>query len=168
MGCVGHEFHAAVWCPGRDGKGSGQYWAPRAPSEQKMRNSFTLRLSIGLVLVLSPAAWGLDIVPDFVDAVGETWTDVRKGVVNQAIADWETWILDSGTVDVKVTFANAGTGGYGKATAVYDFRGWRVAAMGYNLALFGDEPLYVKVLQGKPTRLIGLFSIGKPEAKPST
>jgi hypothetical protein len=41
------------------------------------------------------------------------WTPTRLGVVNQALAEWEAVFANvNETVDVEVTFANAGTGGY--------------------------------------------------------
>jgi len=65
-----------------------------------------------LILLASTAAQALVINPSYVDAAGESWTPTRQGVIEQAIADWESLIGDEQTVNVTLTFENAGTGGY--------------------------------------------------------
>ena len=60
-------------------------------------------------------------MPTFSDSEGELWDVDRRGVVNQAIADWESKFLgiDDGaggttgaTITITFNFTNAGTGGY--------------------------------------------------------
>ncbi len=61
-----------------------------------------------VMLLLTSSAWALNIVTTYIDAEGFTWDTIKRGVMDQAIADWETWILDSQTVEVDVTFISAG------------------------------------------------------------
>ena len=70
--------------------------------------------ALGLVAALLAAggAEALQINPSFVDGAGQTWNSTRRGVISQAIEDWELWILEDQTVDVTLTFSHAGTGGY--------------------------------------------------------
>lgn len=52
------------------------------------------------------------IIPTYLDSAGQTWSPVRKGVVQQAIDDWQTDILDNHTINVTFDFTHAGSGGY--------------------------------------------------------
>lgn len=65
-----------------------------------------------VILCVAAGAQALVINPTFSNNAGETWTAARQGVINQAIADWQAVIDEDQTVDVTVTFANAGAGGY--------------------------------------------------------
>ncbi len=74
------------------------------------------RIQLGILtslLVLAAQANALTLVPTFTDGGGgQTWSAARKGVINQAISDWEAVITDSQTVNVNFDFTNAGTSGY--------------------------------------------------------
>jgi hypothetical protein len=69
---------------------------------------------------VSNASAVLDIVVSFDDNAAGVWTDLKKGVVNQAIADWENafnqYDID-GVVDFGIDFRNEG----GAAAVTY---GW--------------------------------------------
>ncbi len=63
-----------------------------------------------VTLLLTNSAWALNIIPNYVDSGSYTWDSVKRGVFDQAIADWEIWILDDQTVNVDVKFVNADEG----------------------------------------------------------
>lgn len=64
-------------------------------------------------LLAGTPAWSLVLNPTYTNGGGEVWDDTRRGVVNQALGEWEAVFANvNETVDVAVTFANAGTGGY--------------------------------------------------------
>jgi hypothetical protein len=52
------------------------------------------------------------IIPLYVNGADQTWDPVRQGVVQQAIDDWQTKILDNQTINITFDFTNAGTSGY--------------------------------------------------------
>jgi hypothetical protein len=52
------------------------------------------------------------IIPNYVDGAGYTWDSVRKGVIQQAINEWNASILDAHTINVTFDFTHAGTSGY--------------------------------------------------------
>ena len=54
-------------------------------------------------MLAGPAA-ALEITPTFVDAHGAEWTDARRAVVYQAIADYEAAIGDDGAIAVEIQF----------------------------------------------------------------
>lgn len=55
---------------------------------------------------------GLTIVPTFTDSAGQRWTDRRKAVVLQAIADYERAIAENETIAVEFKFYDAEPGYY--------------------------------------------------------
>lgn len=57
-----------------------------------------------LVALMAGSAAGLDIVPTFVDTEEVAWTDAKKAVVLQAIADYEAVIDVDETVSVMFSF----------------------------------------------------------------
>lgn len=67
----------------------------------------------GLLLLAGPAV-ALDIVPTFVNGEGEDeqWTDVRRAVVLQAIADWEAVIGNDETIEVTFHLQHETTNGW--------------------------------------------------------
>ena len=85
----------------------------------------------------------------FVDTAAGTWTATQKGVMNQAITDWQNVISgvsdgmggsDSVTVTFDVDFTNAGSGGYlgqwsGGFSAFFgaDIRPWDDASGSYTM-----------------------------------
>ena len=83
----------------------------------------THKIATGLVVLLmavSSASAALDIVVSFDDNAAGTWSDIQKGVVNQAISDWENAFNQydvTGTVDFGIDFRNEG----GAAAVTY---GW--------------------------------------------
>ena len=65
------------------------------------------------VLMAGTPAWSLVLNPTYTNGGGEVWDDTRRGVVDQAMAEWEAIFANvAETVNVEVTFANASTGGY--------------------------------------------------------
>jgi hypothetical protein len=56
------------------------------------------------LLVLAGPAAALEITPTFTDAEGAEWTEARRAVVHQAIADYQSAILDEGAMAVEVQF----------------------------------------------------------------
>ena len=79
------------------------------PGKPLSPTGFTLLLA--MLLLCAPAS-GLVINPTFVDGSGQSWSATRRGIINQAIDDWEAMILDSRTIDVTFTFDSAGAGTY--------------------------------------------------------
>ncbi len=105
------------------------------------------------MLLLSSSAWALNIVPTYIDAEGYTWDTIKRGVMDQAIADWETWILDSQTVEVDVTFISAGNSILGqwsgaassipRGTDIYPWTDNVSQTIQFNVDLFtGDNNLW--------------------------
>ncbi len=75
-----------------------------------MRKNITQALAVGMVLAgLATAGQGITIVPNYVGGGGYTWSATQKGVIQQAINDWQTALPDSHTVNVTFDFLNAGT-----------------------------------------------------------
>jgi hypothetical protein len=72
------------------------------------------RLAKILVVVLAfagltTAVQAITIVPTYVDGAGYTWDSVRRGVIQQAINDWQTALPDSQPqINVTLDFTNAG------------------------------------------------------------
>ncbi len=65
-----------------------------------------------MMLFAAAGAQGLQFNTTFTDRAGETWTSTRRGVINQALGDWGSSILDNQTVDLTLTFTSAGSGNY--------------------------------------------------------
>ncbi len=67
----------------------------------------------GLLLLVSPVM-ALEIVPTFVDGEGadEQWTEVRRAVVYQAIADWQAVIANDETIQVTFLLQHETTNSY--------------------------------------------------------
>jgi hypothetical protein len=65
----------------------------------------------GVCAGLAVSSDGLVISPYFVDSAGESWSDERRGVVNQAISDWESLIGDNYTIRITFDFTSV-TSGY--------------------------------------------------------
>lgn len=76
----------------------------------KIRSLLSLVTLTALVAV--PTANGLTINATFVDGNGQTWDATRQGVVNQAISDWTSKILDNHTLNITFDFTLAGTSSY--------------------------------------------------------
>lgn len=104
--------------------------------------------------ILSPlAARAITIVPTYVDGAGQTWTAERRGVIQQAISDWQTALPDSHTINVTFDFTNAGTGGYlGQwyvssqpmyaGTDIYPWTPELTHTIHFNADLFSTSPNY--------------------------
>jgi hypothetical protein len=75
-------------------------------------------LWVGMAAAALGVAWtprcsqALTIVPTYLDGAGETWTSVRKGVIQEAINEWQASIPDVHTVNVTFAFTHAGTTSY--------------------------------------------------------
>jgi len=67
----------------------------------------TFVVCMALMVGVGGAAHALTINPTFVDGAGETWDATRMGVIDQAIADWESRIGDAQIIDVSFEFASA-------------------------------------------------------------
>ncbi len=104
-------------------------------------------------LLLTSSAWALEIVPTYIDAEGYTWDPIKRGVMDQAIADWEIWILDSQTVEVDVTFISVGNSILGQwsggassirnGTDIYPWTNKVSQTIEFNVDLFtGDNYLW--------------------------
>ena len=62
-------------------------------------------------LVCPLAAWrahAVTIVPTFVDASDQSWTDPEKTIITQAIGDWQNRVLDNQTINVSFDFTHVG------------------------------------------------------------
>ena len=70
------------------------------------------QLLLGGVLLMSAQAFGLTIIPNYVDNVAGSWNATEQGVIAQAVTDWQSAITTNVTINVNLDFANAGTGGY--------------------------------------------------------
>ncbi len=85
------------------------------------------------LLTLAVPATALNIVPEFIDGKGddEQWTDVRRAVVYQAIADWQALIANDETIHVRFLLLHE--------TTTHYFAMWYVAgedtADAYNQSL---------------------------------
>ena len=66
--------------------------------------SFCLLAAVWLLAALAGPAAALEITPTFTGAEGAEWTDARRAIVHQAIADYEAAILDEGAMAVEVQF----------------------------------------------------------------
>ena len=64
-----------------------------------------------LTALASAPAPALSLLPEFMNAGGETWDASRQSVVLAALAQWEASILDSNTVSIEFTYLNLGSGG---------------------------------------------------------
>ena len=71
----------------------------------------------------APEARGIAFIPTFTSGCGETWTADRQGVINRALSDWGSTILESQTVRINFAFATTG------------FAEWHVSYSGY----YGDS-----------------------------
>ena len=68
---------------------------------------------------LTTAARAITIVPTYVNGAGQTWNATEKGVIQQAINDWQTALPDNHTVNVTLDFTNAGTSYLGMWSGSY-------------------------------------------------
>ncbi|MHC4563249.1 MAG: hypothetical protein ACYS8X_10810 [Planctomycetota bacterium] len=75
--------------------------------------SSVLRIAIGIALLSMSSGCRLKIVPTFTDSGGQTWTDRRKAVALQGIADYQRVIADDETIAVEFKFFDAEPGYYG-------------------------------------------------------
>lgn len=76
----------------------------------RLRNALVVS---GMLLLTCSGAFAMEIIPTFTNSAGETWNATRQGVVNYAIAEWETVFSNvNETIDVGFDFTAAGTGGY--------------------------------------------------------
>jgi hypothetical protein len=67
---------------------------------------------IACYFILTNIIHAVTIVPTYIDGAGQTWTAERRGVIQQAINDWQAALPDSHTVAVTFDLAHAGTGSY--------------------------------------------------------
>ncbi len=72
-----------------------------------MRRSILL-LTCLLTIVCSIQVYGLNISTTYVGGAGESWTSIRRGVVEQAVSEWEAMILDDQAVSITFDFVDAG------------------------------------------------------------
>ncbi|MCC6126465.1 MAG: PEP-CTERM sorting domain-containing protein [Pirellulales bacterium] len=77
-------------------------------------NKSIAKISVAAIIFifLPLAARAITIVPTYVDGAGQSWTAERRGVIQQAINDWQTALPDSHTINVTLDFTNAGAGSY--------------------------------------------------------
>jgi len=57
-----------------------------------------------MMCALATSAAALEITPTFTDAEGAEWTDARRAIVHQAIADYEAAIANDGAIAVEMQF----------------------------------------------------------------
>jgi hypothetical protein len=94
------------------------------------RSRTVVRLFCALVLLsLATSASALTINPTFNDSGGLTWTDAYKGVVNQAISEWEAVILEPETINITFDFTTGNSylgqwSGIRPDSGGYDLRPW--------------------------------------------
>ncbi len=68
--------------------------------------------AVAVVLLAAAPLSALTINPTFNNTAGETWTANQIITVNAAIADFESVLVDSVSIDIDFDFVAAGTGGY--------------------------------------------------------
>jgi hypothetical protein len=77
------------------------------------KKSALLLAAVFLFAGLTPAARAVTINASFQNEPGgQSWTAVQKNVIQQAIADWQTALPESHTINVTFDFTRAGTSGY--------------------------------------------------------
>jgi hypothetical protein len=73
-------------------------------------------LPIGLtfaVLAVAVTAKAISIIPTYVDGAGYTWDSIKKGVIGEAISEWQALLPDSRQpINVTLDFTHAGTANY--------------------------------------------------------
>jgi len=77
-------------------------------------NRILIRVVVSMLCVawVSLPAQAMIISPTYVDGSGQTWDATRMGVIQQAIDDWQSLILDEQTINITFDFTNAGSSGY--------------------------------------------------------
>ncbi len=94
------------------------------------KSRYIIRLLCALVLLtLAGPASALTINATFNDSGGLTWTDTYKGVVNQAISEWEAAIPEPETININFDFTTGNSylgQWYGSrpSSGGYDLRPW--------------------------------------------
>lgn len=77
-----------------------------------MNTRLTIVLAVLLAFSVVTAAHAITIVPTYVDGAGATWDSTKKGVIGEAIAEWQALLPDSQTVSVTLDFTHAGKPNY--------------------------------------------------------
>jgi len=78
-----------------------------------MRLSAISLFNAGVVLVtLALHTQAATINATYQNGAGQIWSDTQKGVIGQAIHDWQSVIGNNETISVTFDFTHAGTGGY--------------------------------------------------------
>jgi hypothetical protein len=89
-------------------------WPMLCPGKFRVAVSLSLvraRVFVATLAILGLAmpARAITIIPSFSNTAGLTWDATEKGVIQQAISDWQARVLDNHTVYVTFDFTNAGT-----------------------------------------------------------
>jgi hypothetical protein len=101
------------------------------------------------LLLAASVAEALTIQPTYVNAVGETWTAERVGVIERAVLEWEQFILEDRTVEIDFSFANggdsylgrwAGSGSAPKGTDIYPWTSGVEHDIAFNADKFDTTP----------------------------
>lgn len=73
-----------------------------------MRVSKIAAASSLLCLLAAWRAEAVTVVPTFLDAPDQSWTDIEKTIITQAIGDWQNRVLDNQTINVTFDFTHVG------------------------------------------------------------
>ncbi len=60
------------------------------------------------ILSCASLAKGLEITPTYIDGEGCVWDSAKRLIVEQAITDWESLLLDNESLDITFQFSDAG------------------------------------------------------------
>lgn len=106
-----------------------------------------------ILVVFVSACSAVDFNTTFLDGAGQTWTAERMGVVNYALNEWASKIINNETIDITFDFTNASVDGYlgqfnsgGSIVSGTDIRPWTSGlnhVIHFNADLFSTPSFYI-------------------------